>query len=362
MEKLRVGVIGAGNMGERHCRVYSALPHVNFVGVSDLVEERGRLVQEKYGAQYFADFHEMLPLVDAVTISTTTPGHYPIGRECLRQGKHVLIEKPLALNLEEAQELLDLARDNERILMVGHIERYNPAFAELQGLLASSLSEAMVALNVRRLSPFDTSQTDVDVVCDLMIHDLDLVLKLTGRLPDAVETFGRTACTRTIDYAVAVLYYHEGPVVSLTASRTTQQKVRAIELTGSDCYIETDLLHKSLSIHRRFVPHFSRQGAHKYRQEGFIEQIYVPATEPLQLELSDFVQSIRQGGKPAVTGQDGFSALSLALEIKQKIEKKAASMSPDLMMALSHQKLWPQIQVKVPSIPLLQLDPQAANN
>lgn len=322
-EKVKVGVIGLGNMGERHCRVYSTLPSVNFIGAADLLEVRGRLVQERYEVPHvFTDYREMLPFVDAVTIATTTPGHYKIGMECLRQGKHVLIEKPLAFSLAQADELVEAAHKYGRILMVGHVERYNPAFTELQNLLTSDGIKDVVAINIRRLSPFTTSQTDVDVVCDLMIHDLDLILKLNGRLPDAIETFGRSVCTRTVDYAVATLYYHNGPVVSLTSSRVTQQKIRAIELTTAESYIETDLLHKSLSIHRRFVPYYPDPQNHTYRQEGFQERIYVPATEPLQVELQDFVHAIRLGSTPQVTGQDGARALQLALQIRDDILEK----------------------------------------
>ncbi len=338
MERLKVGVIGVGNMGERHCRIYSSLSQVNFVGVCDLAEERGRLIASKYETSYFKDLNEMLPLVDAVSIATTTPGHYPIGLECLRQGKHLLIEKPLALTVEQGQALVAAARDNGCRLMVGHIERYNPAFTELQSLLAYPATSAPLAVNIRRLSPFDTSQTDVDVVCDLMIHDLDLILTLAGRLPDGLETFGRPVFTSNIDHAVATLYYHDGPVITLTASRVTQQKVRAIELTTRDAYIEVDLLHKNLSIHRRFVPFYTNQEAPKYRQEGFVEQIYVPSSEPLLAELTDFVQSIRQGVSTQVTGQDGLTALALALEIRRKIELKL------------EEGLWRQIEIYQPSL------------
>jgi predicted dehydrogenase len=238
--------------------------------------------------------------------------------------------------------------------MVGHIERYNPAFEELQSLLASHISEDAVAINIRRLSPFDTSQTDVDVVSDLMIHDLDLALKMTGRVPDAIETFGRSVFTRTIDHAVATLYYHDGPVISLAASRVTQQKVRAIELTTSESYIETDLLHKNLSIHRRFVPHYSNQETPKYRQEGFIERIFVPSTEPLQKELADFIHSLRKGLQPQVTGHDGLAALALALEIRRKIQDNIDESERNKAYALDAQEVWRQIRVS--SNPILRLN------
>ena len=352
-EKVKVGVIGIGNMGERHCRVYNTLPGVNLIGVSDQAESRGRQIQEKYEVQYFPDFRELLSRVDAISLATTTPGHYLIGIECLKQGKHLLVEKPIALTATQAQEMVELAQVNNCLLMVGHIERYNPAFAELQSLMVSHQAEEPVAINIRRLSPFDSSQTDVDVVCDLMIHDLDLVLKMTGRVPDAIETFGRCVFTNTIDHAVATLYYHDGPVVSLTASRVTQQKVRAIELTTTESYVETDLLHKNLSIHRRFVPHYSNQEAPSYRQEGFIEKIFVPSTEPLHLELSDFIQSINKGTNPQVTGIDGLAALTLALEIKRKIEEKSEQVQQEIIYTLKQDELWRQI--KVQHNPVLQL-------
>lgn len=322
VDKLKLGVIGVGRMGERHCRVYTSMPQTELVGISDLSEERGYTMQERYFTRYFKDFQTMLPLVDAVSIVTTTPGHYPIGMECLRQGKHLLIEKPIALNLTEAREMVALARRNGCLLMVGHIERYNPAFLELEHFLDTLPSQETIALNVRRLSPFDNSLTDVDVISDLMIHDLDLTLKIMGRLPDAVEAFGRRVFTKSIDHAVANLYYHHGPVVSLTASRVTQQKVRSIELTTNDSFVQADLLHKSLSIHRRFVPHYSNQDSPRYRQEGFIEQIFVPNAEPLQLELLDFVQSVQNKAQPKVSGEDGIVALGLALEIRDKIETR----------------------------------------
>jgi predicted dehydrogenase len=353
IDKIRVGVIGIGNMGERHCRVYSTLPHVTLVGVSDLMESRGRLAQEKYEIQYFSDYHDLLSQVDAVSLATTTPGHYPIGMECLRQGKHLLVEKPLALTAAQAQEMVDQALVSRCLLMVGHIERYNPAFAELQSLLASHQTEEPVAINIRRLSPFDGSQTDVDVVSDLMIHDLDLVLKMTGRVPDAIETFGRSVFTSTIDHAVATLYYQDGPVVSLTASRVTQQKIRSIEVTTSESYVETDLLHKNLSIHRRFVPHYSNRETPSYRQEDFIERIYVPSTEPLQLELSDFIQSIKKGTSPQVTGTDGLAALVLALETRRKIEEKIRLVKEEIYYTFKTDEEWRQVKVHTsPVLPM----------
>ncbi|MBN9391101.1 MAG: Gfo/Idh/MocA family oxidoreductase [Chloroflexi bacterium] len=352
-EKIKVGVIGVGNMGERHCRVYSTLPHVQLVGVSDLSESRGRQIQEKYEVQYFQDFKKLLQLVDVVSLATTTPGHYPLGMECLRHGKHLLVEKPLALTVQQAQELVATAHAENLLLMVGHIERYNPAFKELQSLLASHQSEEPVAMNIRRLSPFDGSQTDVDVVSDLMIHDLDMVLKMTGRVPDAIETFGRSVFTKTVDHAVATLYYKDGPVVTLTASRVTQQKIRAIEVTTSESYIETDLLHKNLSIHRRFVPHYSNRGNPSYRQEDFIERIFVPSTEPLQLELADFIQSIRKSTTPQVSGSDGLAALVLALEIRRKIEEKLGETSETEQIPLVADEAWRKITIhSTPVLPM----------
>jgi virulence factor len=313
--KLRVGVIGVGRMGERHARVYSSLSEVEFVGVSDLSPERGRAVAAQHGVAWYEDFTGLLRDVDAVSIATPTRDHFDVAAECLAQKVHVLVEKPIAGTLQEARSLAWLADRSMTVFQVGHIERYNPVFLELQIVLEDL---EIVGLNARRLSPFDTSNTDVDVVFDLMIHDLDLVLTLLGGDVECVQAHGRRARMAGADYVVATLCLANGPLATLTASRLTEQKVRLLEVTALGAYVEADLLNKTICIYRRTLPEYlaSHQRPLRYRQEGLVERIHVPSAEPLMLELQDFVRCARDGEAPRVGAADGVRALELATTIR----------------------------------------------
>ncbi len=318
METIRVGVIGVGVMGERHCRVYSNLRHVQLVGVADRDADRGRAVAAAYAnpaggiseTRYFEDRRQLLAEVDAISIATTTPSHFDLAMEALEYGVHVLVEKPITETLEQGEQLVAEAERRNRILQVGHIERFNPAYLELKNVTEKM---RLIAINVRRLSPFDLSNTDVDVIRDLMIHDLDLVVNLTGNSLDGLSAWGRSISTGAIDHAVANLSFRDGPIVSLFASRITEQKVRLMEVIAEGAYIEADLLSKSLLVHRRTFPQYlNNHQVTKYRQESIIERIHVPMAEPLMLELHHFVECVREGKPTNVPGRDGLFALQLA--------------------------------------------------
>jgi len=253
MEVVRIGVIGAGIMGERHCRVCANLPRVELVGVADPNEERGRLVADRYETTYFSDYQALLSQLDGVTIAAPTPDHYTLTAECLERGLHVMVEKPITETVEQAQQLVHKADERGLVLQVGHIERFNPAFTELKHVTEDM---TLIGINMRRLSPFDTSNTDVDVIRDLMIHDLDLAVNVVGLDIEGINAWGRSINTGAIDHAVASLSFKEGPIVTLFASRVTEQKVRAIEVIAEGAYIEADLLNKSVLIHRRTFPQY----------------------------------------------------------------------------------------------------------
>ena len=314
MNSVRAGVIGVGIIGERHCRVYSSLRHVRLIGVADRDRNRGQAVAANYEARYFEDYQELLAEVDAVSIATPTPFHYNLAMQALEHGIHVLVEKPMTETLEEAKQLVVKANECNKILQVGHIERFNPAFLELKNVIEGM---KLVAINVRRLSPFDTSNTDVDVIRDLMIHDLDLVVDLVGNSLEGLNAWGRSISTKAIDHAVANLSFRQGPIATLFASRITEQKVRLIEVIAEGAYIEADLLSKSLLIHRRTFPKFF--DADKYRQESVIERIHVPMAEPLMLELEHFIDCVRDGKPSLVAGEDGHYALQLAQAVADQI-------------------------------------------
>jgi virulence factor len=321
--RTRVGVIGVGRMGERHCRIYSTLAGVEFVGLSDVSAQRGLAVANKYDVRYFPDYSDLLDQVDAVSVVTPTPYHFPVAREALGRRVHVLVEKPIADTVAEARELVRQADELGLVLQVGHIERYNPTFLELQAVLEGL---QVVALNARRLSPFDTSNTDVDVVRDLMIHDIDLALTILGRGFVDIQAHGRSAQSATTDYAVATLSVAGGPVATLMASRVTEQKVRTVEITAVGAYVEADFLNKSICIHRRTLPEYvtNHHRPLRYRQESLVERIYIPTAEPLLLELEDFARCVREGDRPKVSGEDGVEALALALRIRDQLDLAAA--------------------------------------
>ncbi len=330
MKDVRLGVIGVGVMGERHCRVALNLPHVELVGVSDLNEERGRLIADHYETAFYPNYQDLLTQVDAVVVATITPAHYRLASDCLTQGVHVFVEKPIAASVQEAEDLVRMANEWSLVLQVGHIERFNPVLIELKNVLDGL---ELINVSIRRLSPFDTSKTDVDVIHDLMIHDLDLILNLMGSEMASIGAWGRSVFTEVVDHAVATFSFRDGPVVTLTSSRVTEQKVRDIEIIARGAYVQADLLNKSILIHRRTFPQYVNGGSTaKYHQESIIERIYVPASEPLMLELRHFVDCVREESVCQVPGIDGLRALQLAELVTDKISLQTtqAQEEPDL--------------------------------
>lgn len=322
MKDVRIAVIGAGIMGERHCRVCANLPHVDLVGICDSNQTRGRSVAELYETPFFPDYRDLFTRADAVVIATTTPSHYPLAAECLQYGLNVLVEKPITETIDQADELVRLAHSMGRVLQVGHIERFNPVYLEMKNVIDGM---ELININVRRLSPFDTSKTDVDVVHDLMIHDLDLIVNLISPKMETIGAWGRSVCTNVVDHAVATLSFKQGPVVTLTSSRVTEHKVRDIDIIARGAYIQADLLNKSILIHRRTLPQYLNGSCvTKYRQESVIERIYVPIAEPLMLELRHFVDCVRDNCPSQVPGIDGLRALQLADIIVDRIFHQTA--------------------------------------
>jgi virulence factor len=256
--------------------------------------------------------------VDAVSICAPTPEHYDLVLRCLEHKIQVMVEKPFTETLQQAQDLQDAVQKSGLIVQVGHIELFNPAFLELRKVLEGM---ELLAVNFNRLSPFQGSNVDVDVILDLMIHDIGLVIDLFGSEPLSVDAYGISVSSNTIDHGLAVLRYAPELLVSLTASRVTEQKIRGIAVTSKEAFIEADLLNKNISVHRRtlgdYVNH--KNSGVKYRQESLIERILVPAVEPLFLELEDFVNCVINSKQPKVTAIDGYNALRFVLLLRDKI-------------------------------------------
>ena len=315
---VKVGVIGIGNMGWHHARVLSLLKDAELVGVADPDPDRGQLAQEQFGCQWFPDHHTLLAEVEAVCIAVPTLLHHSVGMACLESGVHVLIEKPIAASQDEATALIQAARKAGRLLQVGHIERFNPAFRELTKVVAN---EEVVVLEGRRHSPHSDRANDVSVVLDLMIHDIDLVLELAQAPVVRLAAAGGHSGEGPIDYVNATLGFENGVVASLTASKMSHRKIRSLSAHCRSSLVETDFLNHTLHIHRRAHEWYSADhGELLYRNDGFIEEVSTTSIEPLYAELEHFLQCVRGREIPAVDGQQASRALLLADLIEQAVE------------------------------------------
>ena len=313
MKRLKVGVIGLGRMGQHHCRVYSIQRDVKLVGVYDLNLQVAKETSGRYDVPEYTRLEDLLEQVDAVSIATPTPTHFDIAMKCLEQNIHVLIEKPVTEKVEDAEQLAKYIQENGNIVQVGHIERFNPTYIELIKVLESI---NVIAINFRRLSPYRVSNKDVDVVLDLMVHDLDLSNDITGTDPAEVFAYGLQPFSKSLDHVVAQLFYSNGPLITLTASRVTEQKIRSVDVTSEDAFVEADFMNKSISIHRGSTGEYTeKRNGISYHQESFIERILVPNVEPLSLEIKQFLDCITQNCKPRVSITDGLKALRLAHQI-----------------------------------------------
>ena len=318
MQPVKVGVIGIGNMGWHHARVLSLLRDAQLVGVADPDPDRGQLAKDQFGCQWFPDYQTLLGEVEAVCIAVPTLLHHSVGLACLEAGVHVLIEKPIAASQDEATALIQAARNAGRLLQVGHIERFNPAFRELTKVVAN---EEVVVLEGRRHSPHSDRANDVSVVLDLMIHDIDLVLELAQASVVRLAAAGGRSAEGPIDYVNATLGFDNGVVASLTASKMSHRKIRSLSAHCRSSLVETDFLNHTLHIHRRAHEWYSADhGELLYRNDGFIEEVSTTSIEPLYAELEHFLQCVRGRETPAVDGLQASRALLLADLIEQAVE------------------------------------------
>lgn len=323
---IRCAVIGVGLMGERHARVLRSLPEAILVGLYDPDAARARQVAERYGTRSAPSIESLLLEAEAVTIASPTPLHYEHVKRCLEAGKQVLVEKAITEHVGQAEELANLAAARHLLLQVGHIERYNPVFTALKGLLGERDHEPF-ALTFRRLSSYASSNRTVDVVLDLMIHDLDLALDLCrGQEVEALAAIGRSVFSGDIDHAQAQFSARGGPLCSFVASRVTEHKVRSIEATTPSEFIVADLLRKEISIFRNTrAAYRAQEGGVAYQQRSLVEQVQVATAEPLMLELQDFLACVRSGKPPTVSAGDAIRSLravhDLTAQIRSGLER-----------------------------------------
>jgi predicted dehydrogenase len=312
MTPFRAGVIGVGHLGQHHARLYASLPGAQLVGVLDHSVERAQVVADRHGARVFRTVEELLSHVDVVSVAVPTSGHYAVAKSCLQAGKHLLVEKPIAVTPGEAQELVELAKQRGCCLQVGHSERFNPVMALMRPHIKKP-----VFIECHRLSSFSERGTDVNVVLDLMIHDLDLVLSLNAGPVEEVRAAGVAVLSSSIDIAHARIQFRSGAVANLTSSRVSTNKMRRLRIFQRDNYLSIDFQTRQGMICRRSAEAGKRPTVEVTNFQGGDE-------EPLKLQLESFLQAVGTGAKPVVSGEDGAAAVAVAHQVLQAIEAFSA--------------------------------------
>ena len=318
MSRIKAGVLGVGKMGEYHVGILSENRDVDLVAISDQSEERGRVISERYSVPYFADLEDMLEKVDVAIIAVPTLLHYPIAKEVLSAGIHVLLEKPCADNLEHARELFDLADKNNVILHIGHVERFNGAVQELHKLV-----DDPILVECKRMGPFVERMKDDSVVLDTMIHDIDIILNLINAKVARINVMGRSVFSEKDDVVCVQLEFETGCIASIVASRASQNKERTLSITQKDSYVILDYTDQEIYVHRQASSDYRlTKDSLRYKQESLIERIFVHKDNPLKLEIQHFLDCVKNGTPRKVAVDNELYSLEIALGIMEQFYKQ----------------------------------------
>jgi predicted dehydrogenase len=315
MEQLRTAVIGVGYLGRFHAQKYAVLTESRLVAVVDAQAEARDRVAAELGCRAVEDYRELFGEVDAVSIATPTPLHFPIARDCLERGIHVLVEKPVTETPAQARTLIETAARHGRVLQVGHLERFNAAILALEGTLGRPRF-----IESHRLAPFKERGTDVNVVLDLMIHDIDLIQSLVGAPIESIDAVGASVFSAGLDIANARIRYANGCVANTTASRVSMKMERKLRLFQDDAYVSIDLQQKVLTIVRK-----PPEAAGALPGQVVIEERNYEQGDALKLEITAFLRAIRDGRPPVVSGEDGLRALETAIRITELVQGRGAA-------------------------------------
>jgi predicted dehydrogenase len=299
---VRVAVIGVGHLGQHHARLLASMDGVDLVGVCDVNRARADEIGRKFGAPAFSDARELVGRVDAVTVAVPTVAHLDVGLPFLHAGVATLIEKPIAPSVADADRLVEAAERGGAMLATGHTERFNPAVAAALPLISGPRF-----IEIHRLGTFPERSLDIDVIFDLMIHDLDLLLRVVGSEVTSIEAVGVNVLTPKADIANARLRFASGCIANLTASRISRERVRKARFFQNDAYVSIDYAAQELEVFR-----LVKNGPRPIIHGGKVD---VVNEEPLRRELADFVEAVRSGRQPGVTGRDGRLALELATRV-----------------------------------------------
>jgi predicted dehydrogenase len=311
-DAVRTAVVGVGYLGRFHAQKYARLPEANLVSVVDINSQRGSQVAKEVNTQALTDYRELIGKVDAVSIVAPTPQHFAIAKEFLSAGVHVLLEKPMTRNLEEADELIATAKKSGAILQVGHLERFNSAFTAIRPRLRDPMF-----VEAHRLALFNERGLEVDVVLDLMIHDIDIVLSIINAPLKDVHASGVSALSPLPDIASVRMEFDNGAVANLTASRISIKNMRKLRIFQENCYFSIDYATKrAYAVYRE-----AESGEDGFPQLS-MEEFEIIEKDSLEEEIIAFLRSVRTAARPEVDGEQGRRALAVALEISSRIEEQ----------------------------------------
>ncbi len=315
MEKIRAAVIGAGYLGRFHAQKYARIPECELAAVVDPDPEVRERLAAELGTRVLADHRELVGKVDAVSVVTPTPAHFAVARDFLAGGAHVLVEKPITETPAEARELIRLARECGRVLQVGHLERFNAAIVAAEPYLATPRF-----IECHRLAPYRERGTDVNVVLDLMIHDIDIIQTIVGAPIVSIDAIGTPVFSDEIDIANARIRFATGCVANATASRVSLKTERKLRIFEDEAYLSLDLQQKILTVIRK------REGAAGGAAGGLpvsIDERSFEQGDALQTEIESFLECIRSGREPVVSGEAGLRALETAIRITEQVRRSA---------------------------------------
>ncbi|MEM7543421.1 MAG: Gfo/Idh/MocA family oxidoreductase [Pseudomonadota bacterium] len=317
MSRLRAAVIGVGYLGNFHAQKYYQHPGVELVAVVDTDRERAIEVAKRYDAQPLTDFADVLERVDLVSIVVPPAYHFDIAQIVVERGIHALVEKPVTETTAQAQSLITSARDANAVLQVGHLERFNPLVRKLKDAIVSP-----TLIETQRFSAYQKRGTEVDVVIDLMIHDIDIVLNLIASPLKSVQSSGTAVMTNSIDIAHARMEFENGTVAELAASRVSQEPARSMKVYDAGKIISIDYMN-----HEFHVANIGEDQHSRSPDALVFETQSIPGTDVLNEEIESFINAIKSGTTPAVTGEDGKRALEVAIEVSERIPRPNAALA-----------------------------------
>jgi predicted dehydrogenase len=303
MSKIRVGIIGVGYLGTQHARILSYLEEAELEAVADIDFQKALQIGNRHGVRYFQNYEEMIDDIDAAVVATDTSAHFSVSMSLLEQGKHVLVEKPITATVEQGEQLVEAAAKNNLIFQVGHLERFNPAVEAVENMISEPKF-----IEVQRLGSFSARSLDIDVVLDLMIHDLDIILALIKDEVVAIKSSGIHVVSEKTDIANARLEFKSGCVATLTASRVHQGKVRKLRIFEPTSYYSIDYIDQEVKI-------FPLDG-----RQTDIKTLKIQKEEPLKRELKNFLDCIETGKNTKVSGVEALRALRLAYNVIREAE------------------------------------------